>query len=131
MAFDTHLLDEAIAAERARDEARRRAMLAEVLRQLDVVAPAHGIERAIVFGSVVKPGRYRAHSDVDIAVEDVDPVTFLAFKVAYELALGEEIDLVALEHCHFAHRIREQGVVWTATSSATRTTRRLIMPSCS
>ena len=69
MAFDTSILDRALAERRAEWERRRVAMLARVLAVLEEVAPAFGVRRAYVFGSLAQPGRYHERSDVDIAVE--------------------------------------------------------------
>lgn len=114
MPFDTSILDEALARRKARNEAERRQVLAKTLRLLDELGPIYKIERAYVFGSTVKPGRFHADSDVDIAVEQIDPARFFEAMSEFFNRLGREIDLVELDKCHFAGKIRREGVVWTA-----------------
>jgi len=115
MAFDTYLLDEALSRSRAAREEARQAALARVLRLLRELGPQYNIRRAYVFGSICHPGRFTKDSDVDIAVEPLDPETFFAAMSAFALALGREVDLVELDKCHFAHRVREEGIKWTET----------------
>lgn len=70
MPFDTSLLDAALARRRAQDEAERQRVATRVLHLLDDLGPRYNIQRAYLFGSVIKPGRFKAgSSDVDIAVE--------------------------------------------------------------
>ncbi|MEW5957102.1 MAG: nucleotidyltransferase domain-containing protein [Chloroflexota bacterium] len=76
MPFDTSILDAALAQRRAENEQERQAMLARVLRLLDELGPDYGIRRAYVFGSLARPGRFGPHSDIDIAVEQIDPGQF-------------------------------------------------------
>lgn len=115
MAFDTHLLDEALARRRIVLERERQAALASVLRLLEELGPRYGIRRAYIFGSITRPGHFTEASDVDIAVEPMGPEHFFAAMSAFALALGREVDLVELDKCHFAYRIRERGIEWTET----------------
>lgn len=117
MAFDTYLLDQALARSRAVREEERQATLASVLRLLGALGPQYNIRRAYVFGSVCRPGCFMPESDVDIAIEPLGPESFFAAMSAFALALGREVDLVELDQCHFAHRVREEGIEWTKTPS--------------
>ncbi len=65
MAFDTALLDEALARRRAAREDARQATLVAVQRLLGELAPRYGIRRAYIFGSVTQPGHFTEKSDVD------------------------------------------------------------------
>ncbi len=69
MAFDTLILDAALARRRSDYERQRQKLLAKALRLLDELGPGYGIQQAYVFGSLISPGRFGPHSDVDIAVE--------------------------------------------------------------
>lgn len=113
MTFDTHLLDAAIARQRARREQDRQQLLAEVMRLMDELGPRHGISQAYIFGSLVRPGSFHEQSDVDIAVEEIAAADFFDFMSALSMALEREVDLVELDKCHFAHRIRSDGIKWT------------------
>ena len=115
MVFDTSVLDEALARRRTAYEQERQILLAEVLRLLDDLAPRYGIQQAYVFGSLVTPGRFTPASDVDIAVEKIDPVCFFEVMGEFSMLLERDVDLVELSKCHFAHRIREKGILWEQT----------------
>jgi predicted nucleotidyltransferase len=116
MAFDTCLLDETVARRHTVLERERQAVLSDVLRLLEELGPQYNIRRAYIFGSTTRPGHFTEHSDVDIAVEPMEPEHFFAAISAFASALGHEVDLVELDKCHFAHRIRERGVEWTETA---------------
>ena len=113
MAFDTSILDEALAQRRAAYEQKCQTRLAEVLQLLDELAPGYGIQQAYVFGSLAQPGRFKPTSDIDIAVEQIDSGRFFEAAGQLSMRLGCEVDLVELKHCHFADKIRREGVVWT------------------
>ncbi|MFQ6100784.1 MAG: nucleotidyltransferase family protein [Anaerolineae bacterium] len=115
MAFDTYLLDEALARRRTVLEQERQAALSDVLCLLAELGPRYSIRRAYIFGSLTRPGHFTEHSDVDIAVELMEPEHFFAAISTFAAALGREVDLVELDKCHFAHRIRERGIEWTET----------------
>ncbi|MFQ5578215.1 MAG: nucleotidyltransferase domain-containing protein, partial [Anaerolineae bacterium] len=69
MAFDTTLLDQAIAQRRAKAEIARRKTLADALNFLEQWGTQYGIRRACLFGSVTRPHHFTQDSDVDLAVE--------------------------------------------------------------
>jgi predicted nucleotidyltransferase len=113
MAYDTSVLDKAIAKRHARWEQERQATLARVLQLLDEYGPRFDLREAYVFGSVVGPGRFDALSDVDIAVGRMPVAGFFQMMATLSLELGRDVDLVELDKCHFARRIREEGIRWT------------------
>jgi uncharacterized protein len=112
-AFRTDLLDEAIAQRRQRNEQSRQAILAALMDWLTVHAAEFGIERAYIFGSLSRPGRFTERSDVDLAIESMRADRFFEAISTLSEALGRDVDLVELEKCHFGDRIREQGILWT------------------
>ncbi len=116
MAFDTSLLERARARQRARLEGERLATLSQLLRLLEEHGAALGISEAYVFGSLIRPGRFRDDSDVDVAVPHVEAESFFAAMSILSTTLGREVDLVDLTTCHFARQIRERGIRWTRTS---------------
>ncbi len=116
MAFDTSILDAALARRRAKHEQERRELLARLLRLLDKLAPDYGIKKAYIFGSITIPGRFGPHSDVDIAVEQISQTRFLEAMSQFSTLLGREVDLIELSKCHFDYRIREKGIVWEKTT---------------
>lgn len=112
----TYLLDRVLAERRETLEQERSRVLAQVLRWLSEQGSQYGIDRAYVFGSVSRPGLFTATSDVDIAVEGMEPEHFFAALGALVTELGREVDLVVLNKCPFADRIRQEGVLWTRTN---------------
>jgi predicted nucleotidyltransferase len=110
--FDTRLLDEAVAKRQAQHEQERQQVLQQVLEWLQRSGQDYGIDRAYIFGSVIKPGRFHENSDVDVGVEEIDPVKQIDAMADLSMALMRDVDIVDLRKCHFAHRIREQGQLW-------------------
>ena len=113
MAFDTSVLDAAVAQQQAARERRRQAVLDQVIHLLDQLGPEHGIRQAYIFGSVTRRGHFNEHSDVDIAVEQIAPAQFFDAMGALSMALQRDVDLVDLRKCLFADRVRDEGIQWT------------------
>ena len=111
--FKTDVLDRAIARKRREREALRLAVQARALRLLDESPVA--LDEAILFGSVVRPGRFSARSDVDVAIPDLEPRAYFALMGHLEDGLEREINLVPLDTCHFADSIRRSGLRWSRT----------------
>ncbi len=70
--------------------------------------------RVIVFGSLLKPGRFNEASDVDLALE-VEPAGMSVYQLTSVLAerLGRRVDVVLLPECRFRERIVREGETWT------------------
>ncbi|PSN18643.1 signal peptidase [filamentous cyanobacterium CCP5] len=111
--FDTSLLDQALAEQQERRERERLTTLQQVLAWLDDYAVIYGVDRAYIFGSLVRPGRFGRRSDVDIAVEALEADQFFPAMAALSEAVGRDVDLVELGKCPFAERIRQAGKLWT------------------
>ena len=82
--------------------------LRAVLKEL---APADSV---IVFGSVLKPGRFNEASDVDLALE-CEPSAMSIYQLTSRLAehLGRSVDVVLLPECRFREKVLSQGERWT------------------
>ncbi|MCL4805603.1 MAG: nucleotidyltransferase domain-containing protein [Anaerolineae bacterium] len=117
MPFDTSVLDQALADRRAEWERRRLAMLERVMAALDEVAPSFGVQRAYIFGSLAKPGRYHERSDVDVAVEWAGVGDFFDLAAEVSMRLGQDIDILPLDRIHFADKIRREGILWEAATT--------------
>ena len=66
---------------------------------------------------MTKPGAFSDSSDVDMAIatlKDGDPFGFMSY---LSLHLNLDVDLVPLEQCHFAAKIRATGISWKVTRS--------------
>jgi predicted nucleotidyltransferase len=115
--FDTSLLDQTLAEQQKQREEERLATLQQVLAWLHQYGPAYGIQRAYLFGSLLRPNRFGQHSDVDVAVEALDANHFFSAMAALSEVVGRDVDLVELCKCPFAERIRQTGQLWTPPNS--------------
>jgi predicted nucleotidyltransferase len=94
---------------------RREALREEVRRRLRTAlsefVPA---QRAIVFGSLVKAGRFSETSDVDVALE-TEPAGMTTYQLTSLLGerLGRRVDVVLLSECRFRDRVLREGETWT------------------
>src|SRR5690349_18625567 len=72
----------------------------------DTIAPMP----VIVFGSVLKAGRFDEASDVDLALES-EPLEMSIYQLSSLLAerLGRRVDIVLLAECRFAQKILREG----------------------
>jgi uncharacterized protein len=111
--FDTSLLDAVLMRRRQENEQQRLDLLTQVMAWLDANAADYGIDRAYLFGSITRPHRFAEASDVDIAVEQIDPDRFFTAMGTLMETLERDVDLVELSKCHFADRIRQRGLLWT------------------
>ncbi|MGA7540680.1 MAG: nucleotidyltransferase domain-containing protein [Steroidobacteraceae bacterium] len=67
-----------------------------------------------VFGSILKPGRFREDSDVDIAVQSLPPgmsEAWLQHQVALRIDRG--VDVLSLRETRLRARIESEGEKWT------------------
>ena len=78
----------------ARREALRQEVLGQVHAAVRRIAPRHPAIRAVhLFGSLVQPGRFSPHSDVDLAVDCDDVAAETPFWREMEMALERNVDL--------------------------------------
>jgi predicted nucleotidyltransferase len=111
MSFNTSYLDKALKEKRLRLEQERQILLQQTLHWLDEFGLKYGIRQAYIFGSVTRPNKFHDQSDIDIAVEQINAEDFFSVIGFISEALARDVDVVPLNQCHFAHRIREQGIV--------------------
>lgn len=114
MSFNTSYLDKALKEKRLRLEQQRQTLLKKTLYWLDEFGLKYGIKKAYIFGSVTQPYKFHSQSDIDIAVEEINAKDFFSVIGFISEALVRDVDVVQMNQCHFAHRIREQGIVWIA-----------------
>lgn len=104
---------EKMSAERAgRGEAARLAARGRLRQALAALLPV-GSE-VWVFGSILRPGKFREDSDVDIAVESLPPGMSEAW-LQYQLALRIDrgVDVLNLHETGLRARIEREGEKWT------------------
>ncbi len=70
---------------------------------------------AWIFGSLTRPGRFRAWSDVDVAFDSL-PGGWTLYGLTAWLAerLGRRVDILVLSECRFRPKIEREGELWTA-----------------
>ncbi len=113
MPFSTHLLDAALQRRCKLNEQRRLVLLERVTQWLEINGQQYGIAQAYLFGSLTRPHQFAEHSDVDIAVESVNPDRFFEAIAALSEQVERDVDLVDLSKCAFATQIRQRGILWT------------------
>ena len=92
--------------ERLRQEIRRR--LWEVLSR---TIPGR---RVLVFGSLIRPGRFTDESDIDLALESEPPgMTIYQLIGLLSERMGRSVDVILLDECRFRDRIFREGEPWT------------------
>lgn len=111
--FSTHLLDEALARKRREREDLRPMILTQALLALDELSQEIPFSEAYLFGSVAKPHRFREDSDVDVAILGLPDEHFFRAMAFLSARLGRDVDLIELEACPFAERVKKEGIRWT------------------
>ncbi|MBO0348196.1 nucleotidyltransferase domain-containing protein [Phormidium pseudopriestleyi FRX01] len=114
MSFNTSYLDKALKEKRFRLEQERQILLRKTIQWLDEFGSKYGIKKAYIFGSVTQPYKFHSQSDIDIAVEEINSEDFFSVIGFISEALARDVDVIQMNQCHFAHRIREKGIVWIA-----------------
>ena len=117
MAFPTPLLDARLAREKEQNETERRRLLPLALEWLRAHGPTYGISHGYVFGSVTEPDRFTQSSDVDIAVDTWNTGDICGLMGCLSLHLNRDVDVVPLDQCHFADKIRHLGTPWSVNDS--------------
>jgi predicted nucleotidyltransferase len=115
--FPTPLLDALHAQRRAQAELARQQVLQSALKWLTEQGHRFGITQGYLFGSVTQPGKFSPHSDVDLAVESFEQGDPFGLSSYLSLHLNRDVDIVPLDQCHFAPKIRATGQVWNGAKS--------------
>jgi hypothetical protein len=113
--FSTSRLDQILGDRSLQNERERQDLLRKVMKWLDEYGLQHGIQTAYIFGSLTRPQRFHQNSDIDIAVEQINPDDFFSVISFISEATEREVDVIELNKCHFANRIRQSGILWTKT----------------
>lgn len=113
--FNTAKLDKILLNKRFQREKERQLLLNKTLEWLEEFGAKYRIEQAYIFGSVTEPNRFHDQSDIDVAVEQINPKDFFSAIGLLSEHLARDVDIIQLNQCHFANRIRQQGIPWTKT----------------
>lgn len=95
--------------------ARQSEMVREVREKLGRALLRHlpGID-VWVYGSLVRPGRFRPHSDVDLALSGLPPgMTLDYLQSLLSRDIGREVDVCLLERTRLKEAILREGERWT------------------
>jgi predicted nucleotidyltransferase len=114
--FSTTKLDQILADQLLQTEKERQFLLQKTLNWLDKFGSKYGIQKAYIFGSLTQPKRFNRQSDIDVAVEQINPDDYFSVISFMFEATGREVDVIEINKCHFANQIRQTGIVWTATN---------------
>ncbi|GBF80174.1 nucleotidyltransferase family protein [Aphanothece sacrum] len=113
--FSTAKLDKILNDRRVKLEEERQLLLSKTYQWLNQFASDYGIEKAYIFGSVTRPGKFYQDSDVDLGVERINPTDYFLAISLLSAYLQREVDIIQLNKCHFADRIRQKGILWIKT----------------
>ena len=116
MGFDTSILDEALTKQRTNWEQNRQELVARIQAFLDEHAAQFGLEKVYIFGSLTKPRGFTDLSDIDVAVEQLPGEQYFKFAASLSASLGRDVDVIELNRCHFADKIRREGILWTPSA---------------
>ena len=114
MSFPTPLLDARLDKQKEQNEQVRQQLLPTVLEWLSDNAARYGIQTGYVFGSLTQPNRFTQRSDIDLAIETYKVGDVCALMGGLSMHVLRDVDVVPLDQCHFAEKIRKGGVPWTA-----------------
>jgi predicted nucleotidyltransferase len=112
-AFPTPILDQKLAQQRYQWERDRQVLLSAAQEWLELHAQEFGIEQGYLLGSVTQAGRFSARSDIDIAVETFCQGEPFGLASYLSLHLNRDVDVLSLDQCHFAEKIRKTGLSWS------------------
>ena len=101
----------------AREEEERASAQAEARQQAracaECLVDVFGAERVYLIGSLGRPGRFRASSDIDLAVVGLPPAQYFTALGKLGEVAGRDIDLIAVEEAtpSMAAHITGEGIL--------------------
>lgn len=109
--YDTSLIRRVYEENRRSREESRQGRLKEATSLLQGYFARTAVKRAFILGSLTQPYMYTERSDIDIAVEGMEPSTYFQVFGDLEDLLGtERIGLIEMERCGFRDYIEAHGV---------------------
>ena len=112
--FNTSKLDQILRDQALQNEQERQNLLHKLIQWLDKYALQYGIHTAYIFGSLTQPNKFHQNSDVDIAVEEINPSDFFAVIGLLSETMERDVDIIEINKCHFGERIKQVGILWKA-----------------
>ncbi|APB33961.1 signal peptidase II [Gloeomargarita lithophora Alchichica-D10] len=114
--FNTSKLDQILGDRALQNEEERQDLLQKIMKWLDKNGLEYGIYTAYIFGSLTQPQKFHHNSDIDIAVEQINPDDFFAVIGLLSETMGRNVDIIEVDKCHFGNRIKQAGIRWTVTN---------------
>ena len=114
--FETYTLDQILRDRAFENEKERQELLQKVIQWLDKYGLKYGIYTAYIFGSLTQSQKFHQYSDIDIAVEEINPDDFFVVMSLISEAMQRDVDLIQIHKCHFSDRIKSGGIRWTLTN---------------
>ncbi len=110
--FDTSIWERNLARKAEEREKLRQTVLVRLDEALKVLSEKYSWEEIFIFGSITRKSAFNDGSDVDIGIEGLNPLDHYAFVADISSLLERDVDVVILEECGFADRIKEKGLKW-------------------
>ncbi|MFO7826174.1 MAG: nucleotidyltransferase domain-containing protein [Cyclobacterium sp.] len=110
--FDPYLWREKRRKQLDSYEENRKMLLSRIDDALEELSRQYEWAEIYLFGSIISPGKFRPDSDVDIGIKGLDKFELYAFIGDISAFLNRNVDVVRMEECPFAEKIRKSGVKW-------------------
>lgn len=104
------LIEKIIARKKEDREQERLRVLAIAIDALKTVAQRFAVSEAYISGSLCKPGRFHAYSDIHIAVSGLTTQNYFTFMAAMQDMLPIQVEVIEIKNCRFADKIIENGI---------------------
>jgi predicted nucleotidyltransferase len=111
IAFSLHILKQEQSRTLRALESERLATLEALRAQLHRLIPSQPVW---VYGSILRPGKFRPDSDIDLALEGDPGIDPLQLAAAISDELHRATDVVQLERTRLAPTIRREAQRWIA-----------------
>jgi uncharacterized protein len=110
--FNFSVWERNCARKRKEREKLRQLAIARLDKALEVLSEKYSWNGIFIFGSVTREGAFHENSDIDVGIEGLDPLQHHEFVGELSRLLERDVDVVLLEECGFADRIKEKGLKW-------------------
>ncbi len=111
--FDFSIWQRNLARKEEQREQLRHSVLSRLNGALEILSDQYSWTEVFIFGSVIRKGEFNENSDIDIGIQGLDPLSHYAFVGELSGLLERDVDVVLLEECGFADRIKEKGIKWS------------------
>ena len=108
--FDTSTWDRLLQERYTEREQMRQSTLAEVVEAVRGYFRTKTVKAVYLTGSILEEGKFRPHSDIDVAVEGLPEEDYLRTLAELGYLLRREVDLIEIEKCRFRDHILQKGL---------------------